>query len=43
MGNIKMSSYICLAILMGNLTPDSWGGKKPLSELLSARWSLILG
>lgn len=23
MANIKMSEYICLAILIGNLTPDS--------------------
>lgn len=42
MANIKMSQYICLAILIGNLTPDSWAKKGPFSELLSAGWSLIL-
>lgn len=27
MANIKMSEHICPAILIGNLTPDSWAGK----------------
>lgn len=35
MANIKMSQYICLAILIGNLTPDSWVKKGLFSELLS--------
>lgn len=43
MANIKMSEYICMAILIGYLTPDSWEKKKKglFSEPLSAGWSVI--